>query len=416
MNAASSIEANPTAAFFAKVPTAAPDAVFLTKALYMKDTDARKIDLGIGAYRNSDGKPQVLKVVKKAELAIVNNPAFDKEYAPIEGMPAFRSAAQKLMFGKTKAFGEKRVATIQTLSGTGSLRVAAEFVAQFIKGAPVLISQPTWGNHNAIFSKAGVKQLTYRYWCPKTRGLNLTGMLEDIKAAPNGSIVLLHVCAHNPTGVDPTKEQWKQIAQVMKEKNHFPFFDCAYQGFATGSLDGDAYAVHLFTELGFESVVCQSFAKNFGLYADRIGALHVVVNDPAMTNAVVSQLAQIVRPAYSNPPLHGARIVAAVLNDPALFKEWVDELQGMSNRIASMRTALLNELKALKTPGDWTHITTQIGMFSYTGLTPAQVKRMIETHHVYMLSNGRISMAGINQKNVKYLAAAIDDCVRSVKA
>lgn len=237
-----------------------------------------------------------------------------------------------------------------------------------------------------------------------------------LQAAPNKSIVLLHVCAHNPTGVDPTQAQWKQIAAVMKEKGHFPFFDCAYQGFATGDLSADNYPVRLFIELGFEMVVCQSFAKNFGLYAERIGALHVAVNNPAMTAPVVSQLAVIIRPMYSNPPRHGAHIVSAILNDPALFAEWDAELKGMANRIKDMRTALLSELKKLKTPGDWSHVVTQIGMFSYTGLTPKQVDKMIKTHHIYMLGNGRISMAGVNSKNVAYIANAIHDCVTTVKA
>jgi aspartate/tyrosine/aromatic aminotransferase len=382
----------------------------------MADKDERKVDLGIGAYRTDEGKPLVLNVVKKVEHQVVNS-NMNKEYAPIEGEPLFRTAAAKLMFGpESKAIKEKRIATVQSLSGTGSLRLGAEFVAQFLKGSAVLISKPTWGNHNAVFQKAGVKQLTYEYWNSKTRGLDMAGMLANLQSAPNKSIVLLHVCAHNPTGVDPTQAQWKQIAAVMKEKGHFPFFDCAYQGFATGDLSADNYPVRLFIELGFEMVVCQSFAKNFGLYAERIGALHVVVNNPAMTAPVVSQLAVIIRPMYSNPPRHGAHIVSAILNDPKLFAEWEAELKGMANRIKDMRTALLSELKKLKTPGDWSHIVTQIGMFSYTGLSPKQVDKMIKTHHVYMLGNGRISMAGVNTKNVAYLANAIHDCVTTVKA
>jgi aspartate/tyrosine/aromatic aminotransferase len=197
----------------------------------------------IGAYRTEEGKPLVLKVVKKVEHAVVNA-NHNKEYSPIAGEPAFCSASAKLMFGAgSKAIKEGRVATVQSLSGTGSLRLAAEFTSQFLKGSPVLISVPTWGNHNAIFTKAGVKQMTYKYWDAKSRGLNLAGMLDDLRAAPNKSCVLLHVCAHNPTGVDPTFAQWKQIADVMREKDHFPFFDCAYQGFATGSLDNDAVLI-----------------------------------------------------------------------------------------------------------------------------------------------------------------------------
>jgi len=411
-----SLQASPAAAHLVGIPTAPPDAVFLTKAMYMADKDERKVDLGIGAYRTEEGKPLVLKIVKKVEHMVVNA-NHNKEYSPIAGEGAFCSAAAKLMFGAdSKAIKEGRVVTVQSLSGTGSLRLAAEFTSQFIKGSAVMISKPTWGNHNDIFTKAGVKQLVYTYWDEKTRGLNLAGMLADLKNAPNGSQVLLHVCAHNPTGVDPTHAQWKQIAEVMREKNHFPFFDCAYQGFATGSLDNDAYPVRLFVELGFDMVVCQSFAKNFGLYAERIGACHVVVATKDMAKPVQSQLEVIIRPMYSNPPRHGAHIVSAILNDPKLFAEWDAELATMAKRIQSMRGALLTELKKLGTPGDWTHVTSQIGMFSYTGLTPKQVEKMIKTHHIYMLSNGRISMAGVNSKNVAYIAKAIHDCVTTVKA
>eukprot|EP00455_Lapot_gusevi_P057915 TRINITY_DN9_c0_g2_i5.p1 TRINITY_DN9_c0_g2~~TRINITY_DN9_c0_g2_i5.p1 ORF type:complete len:464 (+),score=183.48 TRINITY_DN9_c0_g2_i5:177-1394(+) len=400
------------AAHLGNIPTAPTDIMFLTKAMYLKDTDPRKVDLGIGAYRTDEGKPYVLNVVRKVEKQVVNNPSLNKEYSAIEGEAPFRKASALLMFGAdSPAIKENRVATVQCLSGTGSLRVGAEFIAKFLPKSPVLVSKPTWGNHNAIFGRAGVKVMAYRYWCEKKRGLDLNGMLEDLRNAPNKSIILLHVCAHNPTGVDPTAEQWKAIAQVMKEKEHFPFFDSAYQGFATGDLAGDALSVRMFIKMGFEMVVCQSFAKNLGLYSERIGALHVVVSDPKMVTPVLSQLAVVIRPMYSNPPRHGAHIVSAILSDPKLFAEWDAELKGMSLRIQAMRAALRSELERLRTPGDWSHITSQIGMFSYTGLTPAQCEKMIKKHHIYLIPNGRISMAGINTKNVKYVAAAINDCV-----
>jgi len=247
--------------------------------------------------------------------------------------------------------------------------------------------------------------------------LDFDGMLGAIKSAPSGSVILLHPCAHNPTGVDPTKEQWQQIAKVMKEKDLFPFLDCAYQGFATGSLSQDNYAIRYFIEQGFELCVCQSFAKNFGLYGQRAGAFHWVVapgsDSSDAVKRIASQLAILQRSEISNPPAYGARIASKVLNDPELFAQWEDDLRTMSGRIIEMRKALKGELDNLDTPGTWDHITSQIGMFSFTGLNEAQVKQMQDKHHVYMTKNGRISMAGLNTNNVQYVAKAMDDVVRN---
>lgn len=244
-------------------------------------------------------------------------------------------------------------------------------------------------------------------------------MLSGLQTAPNGSIILLHVCAHNPTGVDPTQAQWKEIAQVMREKGHFPFFDCAYQGFASGDLNKDAWAVRYFVSQGFELVVAQSFAKNFGLYGERAGCFHIVTSPSADATATIariaSQLAILQRSEISNPPAYGARIASLILNDSALFAEWEANLREMSGRIISMRTALRSKLEALGTPGTWNHITDQIGMFSFTGLTEAQVLKIRADSHVYMTKNGRISMAGLNTKNVDYFARAVDKVVREVK-
>jgi len=295
------------------------------------------------------------------------------------------------------------------------LSLGADFISTYFPKVPIYLPVPTWGNHDQIFSRGTNPIKKYRYWHEKTRGLDFAGMLEDIKNAPEKSIILLHACAHNPTGVDPTEAQWKQLAVLMKQKQHIPYFDCAYQGFATGSLDNDAFAVRYFTEQGFEMFVSQSFAKNFGLYDTRTGALSVVCETKDRAEAAASQLEILIRATYSNPPSHGARIVATILNDPELTAEWKDELKIMSGRILQTRTMLTSELKKLNTPGDWSHITQQIGMFSYTGLNKNQCKVLVEKHHVYLLSNGRISMAGINTGNVKYLAQSIDDVVRNVK-
>merc|ERR1711990_379736 len=278
----------------------------------------------------------------------------------------------------------------------------------------VYVSTPTWGTHNSIMSHADVPLKQYRYWDAENRNLNLNGMLEDFEAAPEGSIMMLHAAAHNPTGVDPTKEQWDQIMAVCQKKKFICWFDSAYQGFATGDLEKDAYALRLFAENGLPLFVSQTFAKNFGLYGERIGTFSLTCGSQDSVKNVMSQLDIIIRNLYSNPPKHGANIVKTVLSDPALYQEWRDELMAMSKRIQDMRAVLLDELKTLGTPGDWSHITSQIGMFSFTGLSPEQSKAMVEKHHIYMLENGRISMAGVTSGNVKYIAQAIDDVVRTI--
>jgi aspartate aminotransferase len=272
----------------------------------------------------------------------------------------------------------------------------------------VLISNPTWAVHNQIFEMEGMVVKEYRYWNASTRGLDFAGFIADLEAAASGSVVLLHACAHNPTGVDPTPEQWEQVAEVMKKKGHFTLFDSAYQGFASGSQDKDASAIRLFVSRGLEMAVCVSFAKNFGLYCERIGYAAFVTSSAEIAGRVQSNFSPIVRPMYSNPPAHGARIVKMVLSTPALKAEWESELQVMSGRISSMRKLLRESLERRGTPGTWNHITDQIGMFSFTGLTREQSLAMTSQFHVYMLPNGRISMAGVNTRNVEYLAAAIN--------
>lgn len=256
----------------------------------------------------------------------------------------------------------------------------------------------------------------YPYFSKETKGLDFDGMVKAIQSAPNRSIILLHACAHNPTGVDPTQEQWKKIAQVMREKQHFPFFDCAYQGFASGSLAQDAWAINHFVEQGFELMIAQSYAKNFGLYGERAGCFHFVAAPSSKASDEVSrvgsQLAILQRSEISNPPAYGARIASMILNDKQLFAQWEEDLRTMSGRIIEMRKALQSKLEQLGTPGKWNHITEQIGMFSFTGLNETQVQKLREVSHVYMTKNGRISMAGLNTKNVEYFAEAVDRVVR----
>ncbi len=288
---------------------------------------------------------------------------------------------------------------MQTISGTGAVHLGALFLAKFYprpNDEAVYFSSPTWANHNQIFSNVHLPIKTYPYFSAQTKGLDFGGMLDTIKSAPSGSIILLHACAHNPTGVDPTQDQWKEIAQVIRNRQHFPFFDCAYQGFASGDLNKDAWPVRYFVNEGFELCVAQSFAKNFGLYGERAGCFHFVTSPGADASSVItriaSQLAILQRSEISNPPAYGAKIASLILNDENLFKQWEDNLRTMSGRIIDMRKALRQKLEDMGTPGTWNHITDQIGMFSFTGLTEDQVMKLRNESSIYMTKNGRISM------------------------
>ncbi|KAF2964314.1 hypothetical protein GQX73_g9238 [Xylaria multiplex] len=359
--------------------------------------------------------------VDVADEILRNDPNLDHEYAPIAGIASFTSKAAELILGaESPAIKEKRVTSVQTISGTGAVHLGALFLARFFPGTKkVYVSNPTWANHNQIFSNVGVLVAQYPYFSKQTKGLDFDGMKAALSEAPDRSIILLHACAHNPTGADPTLDQWKEIADIIKEKNHFPFFDSAYQGFASGDLLKDNAAVRFFVEQGIELVVAQSFAKNFGLYGERAGCFHFVTGPapdaPETVTRVASQLAVLQRSEISNPPLYGARIVSTVLNDAQLFAEWQGNLRTMSSRIIEMRKLLRAKLEELGTPGTWNHITDQIGMFSFTGLTEAQTLKIREEAHVYMTKNGRISMAGLNTNNIDYFAKAVDKVVREVQ-
>jgi aspartate aminotransferase len=303
---------------------------------------------------------------------------------------------------------------VQAISGTGALRLCAQFLQRFKPGTAVFISNPTWGPHRTIFTDAGLGVQEYPYWDPKARGIDFGGMSKCINGAPEGSVFVLHACAHNPTGCDPSREQWHELAALLKAKGHIVVFDCAYQGFASGSLDDDAYAVRHFVESGLQLFVAQSYSKNFGLYNERCGALVAVCGNPEEARAVRSQLCKLQRALISNPPAFGARIVSRILNDPALYAEWMANLATMVTRIKAMRRALYDELVRLGTPGKWEHVISQIGMFSYTGLSKAQSTVMKERFHIYLTDNGRISIAGLTSKNIKYFAESMDWVVRNV--
>jgi len=400
---------------FGDVELAPPDVIFEITAAYQADQSQNKVNLGVGAYRDDSGKPWVLPVVKKADAILRDDKNLDHEYLPIAGLTSFTEASARLAFGSDSlAIKEHRVASLQSISGTGANHLGALFMSKFYKDGktPCYLSNPTWANHKQIWNNVNVPLSDYPYFHSKTRGLDIDGLLSAMESAADGSIFLLHGCAHNPTGVDPTKEQWIKIADVMERKNHFPFLDVAYQGFASGDLDKDGWAIRYFVERGFELIVCQSYAKNFGLYGERVGCFHFVSKNAQAAKNIKSQLEILQRSEISNPPAYGARIVSTVLNDQALFNEWCENLREMSYRIIDMRQKLFNHLQQLGTPGTWKHITDQIGMFSFTGLNASQVKKLRAEYHIYMTQNGRISMAGLNSSNVEYFAKAVDQVVR----
>lgn len=405
---------------FNNVEELPPDALFDIKKRYSEDSRTNKVDLGIGAYRDNNGKPWVLPSVKAAEKAIHADPSYNHEYLPITGLQSFTKGAANVIFGDQLYVD--RTISVQSVSGTGALHTAAKFISKFLQDRTIYLSSPTWANHKAIFELQNLKTATYPYWDAATKSLDLPKYLDTIKNAPEGSVFVLHACAHNPTGLDPSKDQWVEIIDELIAKNHLMLFDSAYQGFATGSLDRDAYAVRLGVEKAKTHspiMVCQSFAKNVGMYGERIGCFHLVLpdqhNEQANTKAykaVKSQLAKLVRSEISNPPAYGAKIVSTILNNETLTKQWHDDMITMSSRIHSMRIALRDHLLALKTPGTWDHIVGQCGMFSFTGLSPEMVKRLEVQHGVYLVSSGRASIAGLNTGNVEYVAKAIDEVVR----
>lgn len=386
--------------------------------LFLNDSHQNKVNLTIGAYRDENAKPWVLPIVRKVEKQMAEDSTLLHEYLPVLGLEAFTNASVAMLLGQDNpAIAEGRAFGVQTLSGTGGLRIGAEFLNKQLHYTTFYYSNPTWENHHLIFMNSGfTTPRQYRYWDAKSRSLDIEGFLEDLRNAPENAVIILHACAHNPTGIDPTREQWERIADVVQERKLFPFFDSAYQGFASGDLDRDAWAVRRFVERGIELVCAQSYAKNFGLYNERVGNLTFVLASSKQVAPVKSQLTWIVRGMYSNPPAHGARVVATVLNNPALFDEWRSNIQMMSTRVIQMREALRAELIKLGTPGSWDHIVAQIGLFSYTGLTPAQAERLVQHYHVYLLRSGRINICGLNPGNIQYVAAAIHDAVTTLPA
>lgn len=394
--------------WWSNVQMGPPDVILGITEAYKRDTDPKKVNLGVGAYRDDEGKPFVLPSVRKAE-EMLHKKALNHEYAPIGGEATYTDAVAKLAFGEdSPVIKNKTNCTVQTLSGTGALRLGLEFITKhYAKAKEIWMPTPTWGNHPQICNMLNLPHKKYRYFDPKTNGFDLQGALEDISKIPEGAIILLHACAHNPTGVDPKQSDWEQLSQVIKERKLFPFFDMAYQGFATGNVDNDAFAVRLFVKEGHQVMLAQSFAKNMGLYGERAGALTFLCGDAESAAKVMSQVKIMVRTMYSNPPLYGSRLVQEILTNADLKKQWLADVKLMADRIISMRNQLRAGIEGAGNPRPWQHITDQIGMFCYTGLKPEQVERLTKDFHIYLTKDGRISVAGISSKNVNYIAEAI---------
>ncbi|MCC5834824.1 MAG: aspartate/tyrosine/aromatic aminotransferase [Opitutales bacterium] len=391
---------------FDQVSPAPADPILGLSDTFRADPRPEKVNLTVGVYQDEAGKVPALRSVTEAELRLTKS-GRNRSYLPISGLPAFNEQVQALAFGEGSLLpGTGRIASLQTPGGTGALRVAAEFIAQVLNKRSIWVSKPTWANHPAIFARAGFEIHDYPYFDAKNHGLDREAFINALKAIPEGDVVLLHGCCHNPTGVDPSAADWEQIAGICRERKLVPIVDFAYQGFDRG-LAEDTVAVQAFAATDLEFLVASSFSKNFGLYQERTGALHVVADKSQAAGRVLSQLQVLVRTMYSNPPAYGAHIVATILNSTELRAQWESEVAGMRNRIRSMRELFVQHLKNAGVSKDFGFLLEQNGMFSFSGLKPAEVEQLREEHAVYMIGNGRINVAGITSDNVERLCQAI---------
>jgi aromatic-amino-acid transaminase len=390
----------------ADVPLAPRDPILGLTEAFVADPRPDKVNLGVGVYLGEDGKIPLLQCVRTAEAALVAEPAA-RGYLPIDGLAAYDKLVREVVFGAgSAAVADGRVVTVQALGGTGALKLGAEFLRTTSAQSRVLISSPSWENHLALFTRAGFEVGSYRYYDAERRGVDIAGMLADLEAAEPGTIVVLHACCHNPTGYDLTEADWERVAAAVVAGGLVHFLDLAYQGFASG-LDADRAAVVRFAALGVPVLVASSFSKSFSLYGERVGALSVVAADAAEAARVLSQLKVAVRTIYSSPPTHGAAVVAKVLADAHLRAGWEAELAGMRDRIKAMRYALVEALAAAGAAGDFSFITGQVGMFSYSGLSADQMHRLRDEFAVYGTDAGRICVAALNPGNVHAVARAI---------
>lgn len=390
---------------FEKIPAAPEDPILGVGQQFKADPRAEKVNLSVGVYQTEEGKIPVLNVVREAETRLykANKP---HGYGPISGNPDVDHYIQELLFGKdSEVIASKRACTVQSLGGTGAIKLAADLLHVVLGKNKAATSAPTWGNHNTIFKQAGYEVSHYRYYNKEAGTIDFDHLIGDIRALEAGTVVVLHACCHNPTGLDFSEKQWKTLLDVIVERGLTPLLDIAYQGFDKG-LDEDASSIRLFAKAGISFLVSSSFSKSFSLYGERIGGLTVVTQNADEAARVLSQVKQMARANYSNPPLYGAALVATVLGDPKLRAEWEQELAAMRNRIREMRELLAEAMKKAGSPRDFSFVTKQDGMFSFTGFTPEQIERLKKDYGIYAVANGRICIAGLNHKNIEYVAKA----------
>ncbi|KAL2838468.1 putative aspartate aminotransferase [Aspergillus pseudoustus] len=409
-----------SSSIFSAVPYIPPDPIFELTKQYNANPSLLKVNLGQGTYKDENGEPWILPAVRAAKEKIRTA---NHEYLPILGLTSFRSRATELLFGQdSDVIKDGRVASCQALSGTGALHTAGKILYRAAQAArntipTVYITNPSWSNHRQVFESIGFPVQEFEYTTADNSGLNMGCLTQTLTQAPAHSIFVFHASAHNPSGWDPTAEQWKAIGEIVKAKGLFPIFDAAYLGMTSGDFDTDAFAIRYFVhELGVESAVCLSFAKSLGLYGERIGLCAFATSSSTIATAVQSTLAQLIRVEISNPPAFGARVVAAVLEDEDLRAEWAQNLVTMSERIKAMRWALYEGLVELGTPGNWKRITEQKGMFCILGLRLEEVLHLREKYHIYMADSSRVSIAGLNAGNVRYVAECIDRTVREFRS
>ena len=395
-----------TSSIFAAVEMAPRDPILGLTEAFNSDTRPNKVNLGVGVYYDDNGKVPLLAAVRSAEKSRLEA-APARGYQPIEGLATYNQSVQNLVFSKDSLLiSDGRVLTIEALGGTGALKVGADYLKRLLPSAKVYISDPSWENHRALFESAGFAVESYPYYDSSTRGVRFDAMKTCLAGLPAGSVVVLHACCHNPTGADLTEAQWREVVTAIRNRDLVAFIDMAYQGFADG-IEPDGIAVRMFAESGLQFFVSSSFSKSFSLYGERVGALSIVTASRDESARVLSQVKRVIRTNYSNPPTHGGAIVAAVLSSAELRRMWEEELAAMRDRIRTMRTGLVDQLKAKGVAQDFSFVARQRGMFSYTGLTAAEVDKLKTEFAIYAVSTGRICLAALNSHNLDYVATAI---------
>ncbi|CAK9435797.1 uncharacterized protein LODBEIA_P04780 [Lodderomyces beijingensis] len=407
---------------FGEIPLAPPDKILGITEAFINDSNPKKINLGVGAYRDNLGKPIIFPSVKEAEKVLLQKEN-EKEYTPIIGSKKFQNIVKNFIFNNSgkdangkQLIDDGRIVTSQTISGTGSLRVIADFLNRFYSNKKILVPKPTWANHVAVFNDAGLQPEFYSYYETSKNDLDFANLKKSLESQPDGSIVLLHACCHNPTGMDLTNEQWDQVLQIIENKKFFPLVDMAYQGFASGKPYEDIELIRKLTKLANENKIptfalCQSFAKNMGLYGERTGSISIITPSAQDSKAIESQLKKLIRPIYSSPPIHGSKIVEVIFDESTgLLPQWLSELDQVVGRLNTVRQKLYDNLD--KSNYNWDHLLKQRGMFVYTGLSPEQVQTLRNEYSVYATDDGRFSISGINDGNVEYLANAINEVIK----